>query len=103
MVCDPYYGDKHYRENITMLKKFLAKLALEKLGEMLLSPLRPNIAGLVEFEGTKDEFHEQMESMSTKVVSDANERCTIYMHNGKVVGVHHRWPNRDYCYFGSYK
>lgn len=86
-----------------MLKKFLASLALDRLGQLIMSPLKPNIAGLVEFEGTKDEFHIQMESMSDKVVSDPNERCTVYFSGSKVVGVHHRWPNRDYCYFGSYK
>lgn len=86
-----------------MFKKFLASLALEKLKQLILSPSQPNIAGLVEFGGTKEEFHIQMEELSDKVVSDANERCTVYFKRNKVVGVHHRWPNRDYCYLGSYK
>lgn len=85
-----------------MLKKFLAKLALDRLVQLITKPSRPIIAGLVQFEGTKDEFHEQMETLSDNSVSDGNDRCTVYLNKGVPVGVYHRWPNRDYCYIGSY-
>tara|TARA_Y100001956_G_scaffold79844_1_gene93725 strand:- start:31 stop:288 length:258 start_codon:yes stop_codon:yes gene_type:complete len=85
-----------------MLKKFLAQLALEKIVQ-LVKPSAPVIAGLVQYEGTKDEFHKEMEVLSDSSVSDGNGRCTVYLYKGRTVGVHHRWPNRDFCYLGDYK